>query len=72
LDGVKIRVPLKDIKYALKTKHIKIPKKDKKGSVNVNIERSQSGSITLKLLGRRVDEALDEVDNFISMLFYTV
>ena len=64
LDGIKLRAPLKDLEPDIPEKRPK--PKISKNSINVSVEKSNRGSLTLKLLGKRVDEALDEIDGFLS------
>ena len=62
VNGMKLRVPISQLKplKEVKTK-IKIPKR-----VDVNIQKPHSSKISLKLLGMRADEAIEETQKFIS------
>ena len=62
VNGMKLRVPISQLKplKEVKTK-IKIPKR-----VDINIQKPQSSKISLKLLGMRADEAIEETQKFIS------
>ena len=61
-DGIKLRVAKSALEEIKEQKKIKVPKPN----VNVNIERPQKSKIVLKLLGKRADEAVEEVQDFIS------
>jgi DNA mismatch repair protein MutS2 len=61
-DGIKVMVSLGE----LSPNTLKIKKKTPNNSVRVNVQKPSQGSLSLKLLGKRVDEALDEVDDFLS------
>ncbi len=62
-NGIKVRVPLSQLKPI--AQNIKLPK-PKKIVTSVNVDKSSSVGVSLKLLGYRVDEALDELDDFIA------
>ncbi|MEA3492329.1 MAG: endonuclease MutS2 [Campylobacterota bacterium] len=62
VDGMKMRVPLSDLKRSGDLPKITSVKKRK---ANVNIEKS-SASVSIKLLGMFGDEAIDSVDKFLS------
>jgi len=61
VDGLKMRVPLSQLRYIGVT-----PKVQKNPKTNVNIEKSGRGSISIKLLGCYADEAIDKLDVFLS------
>ena len=58
-EGIKLRVPLGDLKRSVK------PQKDKK-SVQISIQSPQNASVVLDLHGLRADEAIERLDRFIS------
>ncbi|MEA2029276.1 MAG: endonuclease MutS2 [Campylobacterota bacterium] len=60
VDGMKMRVKLKDLRRIAKQKIKQAPKK-----VNVKVDKS-SASVSIKLLGMFGDEAIESVDKFIS------
>jgi DNA mismatch repair protein MutS2 len=62
VDGLKMRVPLNQLKY------IESPQKKqiKKTKTVVNVEKSGRGSISIKLLGCYADEAIEKLDIFLS------
>ena len=62
-DGIRMRVPLKDLTLAPIT-----PKKvkAKRVSKQISVDKSSSASVSIKLLGKRADEAIDELDSFIN------
>jgi len=62
VDGLKMRVPITDIKKSIEN-NIKI--KPKKPSIHSTVERS-GASVSIKLLGMFGDEAIDRVDKFLS------
>jgi len=63
VDGLKMRVPLSQLKRRGDTPQIKLKPKPKQ--VKVNVEKS-GASISVKLLGMYADEAIDTVDKFLS------
>ncbi len=63
VDGLKMRVPLSQLKKRGDTPQVKAPTKLKQAKVNV--ERS-GASVSVKILGMYGDEAIDTVDKFIS------
>jgi len=63
VDGLKMRVPLSQLKRRGDTPNIKVPQKKKE--VKVHVEKS-GASVSVKLLGMYADEALDTVDKFLS------
>jgi len=63
VDGLKMRVPLSQLKYRDNTQKIKMKPKSKQ--VKVNVEKSGT-SVSVKLLGMYADEAIDTVDKFLS------
>jgi DNA mismatch repair protein MutS2 len=62
VDGLKMRVPLSQLRY-IESVQKKVVKKPK---TIVNVEKSGRGSISIKLLGNYADEALDKLDVFLS------
>ena len=64
VDGVKMRVPLKELHIVTEQKSLNVSK-NLKGS-NIRVERGTSASLHIKLLGMRADEAEDELDAFLS------
>ncbi|MBL0721527.1 MAG: Smr/MutS family protein, partial [Sulfurovum sp.] len=62
IDGMKMRVPLKQLKRISDTPQI-VAKKSKK--VKVTVEKS-GASVSVKLMGMYGDEAIDRVDKFLS------
>jgi len=65
VDGLKMRVPLSQLKRRGDTSQMKVKPKPRNPKANVNIEKS-SASISVKLLGMYADEAIDTVDKFLS------
>jgi len=63
VDGLKMRVPLSQLKKRGDTPNVKVPQKKKEAKVHV--EKS-GASVSVKLLGMYADEALDTVDKFLS------
>jgi len=63
VDGLKMRVPLSQLKRRGDTPKVKVPQKKKEAKVHV--EKS-GASVSVKLLGMYADEALDTVDKFLS------
>lgn len=63
VDGLKMRVPLGQLKRRGDTPQIKVKPKPKQATVNV--ERS-GAKVSVKLLGMYADEAIDTVDKFLS------
>jgi DNA mismatch repair protein MutS2 len=63
VDGLKMRVPLKELKKRGDTPNVKAPAKPKKSTHQV--EKS-GASVSVKLLGMYADEAIDTVDKFLS------
>ncbi len=63
VDGLKMRVPLSQLKRRGDTLQIKVKPKPKQ--VKVNVEKS-TASVSVKLLGMYADEAIDTVDKFLS------
>ena len=61
VDGMKLRVP----KSQLRVVPMQKPKPKKK-VVSVAVNKPQNSKISLKLLGMRADEAIEEVQNFLS------
>ena len=65
VDGLKIRVPLSQLKPRGDTPNVKLKPKPKKPKADVNVEKS-GASVSVKLLGMYADEAIDTVDKFLS------
>jgi len=63
VDGLKMRVPLKELKKREDAPKIKVPSVSKKSTHHV--EKS-GASVSVKLLGMYADEAIDTVDKFLS------
>ena len=63
VDGLKMRVPLKELKRRQEMPKAKIPKQPKKATHHVE---KGSASVSVKLLGMYADEAIDTVDKFLS------
>jgi DNA mismatch repair protein MutS2 len=61
VDGLKMRVPLSQLRYVSSTP---APKKTPK--TNVKVEKAGKGAISIKLLGCYADEAIDKLDVFLS------
>ncbi|CAA6798896.1 MAG: Recombination inhibitory protein MutS2 [uncultured Sulfurovum sp.] len=61
VDGMKMRVPLSQLKYIGSLAKVK-----KKPKTEVAVEKSGRGSISIKLLGCYADEAVDKLDVFLS------
>ncbi len=62
VDGLKMRVPLSQLRY-IESVQKKVVKKPK---TVVNVEKSGRGAISIKLLGCYADEAIDKLDVFLS------
>jgi len=62
VDGLKMRVPLSQLRY-LESQQKKVVKKPK---TTVHVEKSGRGSISINLLGNYADEAIDKLDVFLS------
>ena len=62
IDGLKMRVPLKELKKSVETPAKSKPKQPK---MSTSIERG-AGAISIKLLGMFGDEAIERVDKFLS------
>jgi len=62
LDGIKIRVPRRELRVVEPIKKVKKPK----ASINVSVAKPSNSKMSLKLLGYRADEAEDEIHNFLS------
>lgn len=61
-DGMKLQLPLSSLKRSGN-----IPKiKQKPKSINVKIDKPESGHVTLDLHGQRADEAIENLDKFLS------
>jgi len=65
VDGLKMRVPLSQLKRRGDIPNVKLKPKLRKPKVDVNVEKS-SASVSVKLLGMYADEAIDTVDKFLS------
>jgi DNA mismatch repair protein MutS2 len=63
VDGLKMRVPLKELKKSGEEPKAKAPQKPKKTTVSVE---KTGASVSVKLLGMYADEALETVDRFLS------
>lgn len=61
VDGMKMRVPLSQLRYIGTTQ-----KAQKKPKTDVNVEKSGRGNISIKLLGCYADEAIEKLDLFLS------
>jgi len=59
-DGIRLRVPLNSLKRSGN------PTPNAQKSVNVKVQRPNSGSVVLDLHGMRADEAIEKLDKFIS------
>jgi len=65
VDGLKMRVPLAQLKYRGNVPNSKLQAKPRKPKVEVSIEKS-GATVSIKLLGMYADEAIDTVDKFLS------
>jgi DNA mismatch repair protein MutS2 len=65
VDGMKMRVPLSQLKRRGDTPKLQAKPKLKTPKANVHVERS-GATVSVKLLGMYADEALDTVDKFLS------
>ncbi len=65
VDGLKMRVPLSQLKRRGDTPQVKLKPKPRKPKADVNVEKS-GASVSVKLLGMYADEAIDTVDKFLS------
>jgi len=65
VDGLKMRVPLSQLKRRGDTPQVKLKPKPRKPTANVSVEKS-GASVSVKLLGMYADEAIDTVDKFLS------
>ena len=65
VDGLKMRVPLSQLKRRGDTPQVKLKLKPRSPKADVNVEKS-GASISVKLLGMYADEAIDTVDKFLS------
>jgi len=63
VDGLKMRVPISQLKRRGEEPKVKVPQKKKEAKVHV--EKS-GASVSVKLLGMYADEAIDTVDKFLS------
>ncbi|MFT7823586.1 MAG: endonuclease MutS2 [Sulfurimonas sp.] len=63
VDGLKMRVPLKELKQRGEEPKVKVPGKPKEAKVQVE---KGSAAVSVKLLGMYADEAIDTVDKFLS------
>ena len=64
VDGLKMRVPLSQLKLR-ESNQTKLTPKPRKPEARVNVEKS-GASVSVKLLGLYADEALEKVDKFLS------
>jgi len=62
VDGLKMRVPLAQLRYLESVQK----KPVKKSKATVNVEKSGRGAISIKLLGCYADEAIEKLDVFLS------
>jgi len=62
VDGLKMRVPLNQLRY-IESVQKKVVKKPK---TTVHVEKSGRGAISIKLLGNYADEAIEKLDAFLS------
>jgi DNA mismatch repair protein MutS2 len=65
VDGLKMRVPLSQLKRRGNTPQIKLQPKPRKPKAVVNVEKA-GACVSVKLLGMYADEAIDTVDKFLS------
>ena len=65
VDGLKMRVPLSQLKRRGDLPQVKLKPKSREPKANVSVEKS-GASVSVKLLGMYADEALDTVDKFLS------
>jgi DNA mismatch repair protein MutS2 len=65
VDGLKMRVPLSQLKRRGDTPQVKLKPKPHKPKADVSVEKS-GASVSVKLLGMYADEAIDTVDKFLS------
>ncbi|MCF6245554.1 MAG: endonuclease MutS2 [Sulfurovum sp.] len=65
VDGLKMRVPLSQLKRRGDMPQLKLKPKPRKPKVEVSVEKS-GATISVKLLGMYADEAIDTVDKFLS------
>ena len=65
VDGLKMRVPLAQLKRRGDTPQIKLKPKPRQPKADVSVEKSGT-SVSVKLLGMYADEAIDTVDKFLS------
>jgi len=65
VDGLKMRVPLTQLKRRGDEPKIKVKPKAREPKVHVSVEKS-GASVSIKLLGLYADEAIDRVDKFLS------
>ncbi|WP_295420580.1 endonuclease MutS2 [Sulfurovum sp.] len=63
VDGLKMRVPLSQLKRRGDVPEVKVPQKQKQAKVHVE---KGGASVSVKLLGMYADEAIDTVDKFLS------
>jgi len=65
VDGLKMRVPLSQLKRRGDIPQVKLKPKPRKPKAEVTVEKS-GASVSVKLLGMYADEAIDTVDKFLS------
>jgi DNA mismatch repair protein MutS2 len=65
VDGLKMRVPLSELKPLEANAQTKLKPKPRTPKANVDVQRS-SASVSVKLIGMYADEAIDRVDKFLS------
>ena len=63
VDGLKMRVPLKELKKRQEIPRVKMPSKPKRATHHVE---KDGATVSVKLLGMYGDEAIDTVDKFLS------
>ncbi len=64
VDGLKMRVPLKELKRRQETPKAKVPKQQPKKATH-HVQKG-GASVSVKLLGMYADEAIETVDKFLS------
>jgi DNA mismatch repair protein MutS2 len=65
VDGLKMRVPISQLKRRGDVPNVKLKPKPRNPKANVSVEKS-GASVSIKLLGMYADEALEAVDKFLS------
>ncbi|WP_292655132.1 Smr/MutS family protein, partial [Nitratifractor sp.] len=64
VDGMKMRVPLKELRPAPETPKPKAPRPQK--STDIRVEKGERAALHIKLLGMRAEEAQEALDAFLS------